>query len=235
MTDILALDCATDSCSVAMRLDGSITSRCELIPRQHNQGVFSMLDEVLGGRSPADAGLQYLAYNQGPGSFTGLRIAASAIQGLAYACELPVVGVSTLACLAQGVWRQGLADPSATLLVMLDARINEVYWGLYGWQEGVAVSLLPDAVSQPEEIPAELPTGSGGLVAVGSGLRYREQLAAALCASLAGELPEQWPDSVDTLTLAELEIAQGRLLSPEQVQPVYLRNEINWKKISEQG
>jgi tRNA threonylcarbamoyladenosine biosynthesis protein TsaB len=235
MTNILALDAATDTCSVTLRLDGRVIHCCELIPRQHNQRLFSMLREVLENGSPADRGVELLAYNQGPGSFTGLRIAASAVQGLAYSCNLPVVGVSTLACLAQGVWRKELADPTAKMLVMLDARINEVYWGLYACEAGTAVPLLADAVSEPGAIPLDLVAEGESLVAVGSGLCYLDQLAPGLRTAITSVLPEQWPDSFDTLTLAELDRHRGKLLTAEQVQPVYLRNEIHWKKISEQG
>jgi tRNA threonylcarbamoyladenosine biosynthesis protein TsaB len=235
MTNILALDAATDTCSVALRVNGRVIHRCELIPRQHNQRLFSMLREVLADGSPTDRGVELLAYNHGPGSFTGLRIAASAVQGLAYSCSLPVVGVSTLACLAQGVWRRGLADPADKMLVMLDARINEVYWGLYACEAGAAVSLLADAVAEPGAIPVNLVAGGESLVAVGSGLCYLEQLAPDLRTAVTHVLPEQWPDSLDTLSLADQELHQANLLAAEQVQPVYLRNEIHWKKISEQA
>jgi tRNA threonylcarbamoyladenosine biosynthesis protein TsaB len=235
MANILALDAATDTCSVALQVHGRIIHRCELIPRQHNQRLFSMLREVLENGSPTDRGVELLAYNHGPGSFTGLRIAASAVQGLAYSCGLPVVGVSTLACLAQGVWRKGLADPAAKILVILDARINEVYWGLYACKAGVAMSLLEDAVSEPGAIPANLVAEGESLVAAGSGLCYLEQLAPGLRSEITLQLPEQWPDSIDTLSLAERYAHRGKLLAADQVQPVYLRNEIQWKKISEQG
>ncbi len=235
MTNILALDAATDTCSVALQAHGRVIHRCELIPRQHNQRLFSMLREVLANASPTDRGVELLAYNHGPGSFTGLRIAASAVQGLAYSCNLPVVGVSTLACLAQGVWRKGLADPAAKILVILDARINQVYWGLYACEAGTAVSLLADTVSEPGAIPGNLVAEGEPLIAVGSGLCYLEQLVPALRTAITHVLPEQWPDSLDTLSLAELDRQRGKLLAAEQVQPVYLRNEIQWKKISEQG
>jgi tRNA threonylcarbamoyladenosine biosynthesis protein TsaB len=70
---------------------------------------------------------------------------------------------------------------------------------------------------------------------VGSGLCYLDQLAPGLRTAISSVLPEQWPDSFDTLSLAELDSHRGKLLTAEQVQPVYLRNEIHWKKISEQG
>jgi tRNA threonylcarbamoyladenosine biosynthesis protein TsaB len=235
MLNALALDTSTDACSVAMQLGGVLNHRHELVPRQHNQRLFTMLREILPPGHLADSGLELLAFNHGPGSFTGLRIAASAIQGLAYATGLPAVGVSTLACLAQGAWRKDLVSQADTILVLLDARINEVYWGLYEFRDGLAHSLCADAVAAPGELPAQLASNGSRLVALGSGLAFLEALPQSLQQQISATVKDVWPDSLDTLTLAELEQREQRLLEPVQVQPVYLRNEIHWKKLSEQG
>jgi len=235
MLNALALDTSTDACSVAMQLGGVLTHRHELVPREHNQRLSGMLREILPPGHLADSGLELLAFNHGPGSFTGLRIAASAIQGLAYATGLPAVGVSTLACLAQGAWRRGLASQADTILVLPDARINEVYWGLYEFREGLAQPLRADAVSAPGELPAQLASSGSRLVALGSGLALLEALPQSLQLEISATVADVWPDSLDILALAEMEQSQKRLLEPVQVQPVYLRNEIHWKKLSEQG
>lgn len=235
MRNILAIDTSTEACSVALRLGEVIRHRWELIPRQHSQRLFSMLEEVVAKGSLQDQGIEVLAYAQGPGSFTGLRIAASAVQGLAFASGLPAVGVSTLACLAQRAWREQLAAPADRVLVLLDARINEVYWGWYELREGIATALVEDSVAAPADLPAELEAGSGYLFAVGSGLKYLAELPASLQAQIQDSRIELWPDSYDVLHLAQAEFAAGRSLVPAQVQPVYLRNEISWKKLAEQG
>jgi tRNA threonylcarbamoyladenosine biosynthesis protein TsaB len=235
MRNILALDTATDACSVALVQDGNISSRNELIPRQHNQRLFSMLGEVLPRVNPNEVGIELLAYNHGPGSFTGLRIAASAVQGLAFAWGLPVAGISTLACMAQGAWRRGEIAPSATALVLLDARINEVYWGLYQLEDGVACPCQPDAVAAPGSLPVDIGVKSQELVVIGSGLRYADTIPAELVRRWSATLPDLWPDSLDLLTLAESCFEAGLVCAAEQVQPVYLRDEISWKKIAEQG
>jgi len=237
MTNILAIDTATDACSVALRLSGTLRQRRELIPRRHDRRVFAMLDEIVPAGSLRAAGVELLAYNRGPGSFTGLRIAAGAIQGLAYASELPVAGVSTLACMAQGAWRRKLVPREAVALVLLDARVDEVYWGLYRNRRGLAEALREDTVSAPADVAVprsarvrpDLP-----LAALGSGLRYLDRLPAALVADLEIRCAGIWPDSVDILDLAQREYGAGRTLAAEQVQPVYLRNEIGWKKVHEQ-
>lgn len=234
MTNILALDTSTDACSVCLRVNGDIDSRCELIPRQHNHRLFTMLTDLLPAGGPAAVGLDFLSYAQGPGSFTGLRIAASAIQGLAYSLKLPVAGISSLACLAQGALRRGLVTESDTVLAMIDARINEIYWGVYSFEGGIATALVEDRVGAPGDVPKSPMLERQSLVATGSGLCHFEQLPGAVRAAVTRQLADQWPDSLDLLPLADREYNQGGLLAAEAVQPVYLRNEIHWKKLSEQ-
>ncbi len=232
MTSILALDTSTDACSAALRRGDKLDSRYQLLPRKHNHLLFAMLAELLP-EGAQEAGIDLLAYGQGPGSFTGLRIAASAVQGLAYTLDLPVAGVSTLACLAQGALRRGVVADSDELLVMLDARINEVYWGRYRFDGGLATACGPDQVSAPNALPADLFTA--GAIALGSGLVYFDALPAGLREAISTQVPDQWPDSVDLIPLAERLASNDELVPAQAVQPVYLRNEIHWKKLSEQG
>lgn len=232
MTRILALDTSTDACSAAMSRDGQVESRYQLLPRKHNHLLFAMLAELLPDGAES-AGIDLLAYGQGPGSFTGLRIAASAVQGLAYTLELPVAGVSTLACLAQGALRRGLVSEDERLLVLIDARINEVYWGYYRFEQGLAVGCCDDQVSAPGSLPEDLL--DSGAIALGSGLAYYDALPASVRTAVVKQLPDQWPDSVDLIPLAQRAAEKGELVSAQAVQPVYLRNEIHWKKLSEQG
>ena len=232
MTTILALDASTDACSAALLRDGEVYSRFQLLPRQHNHQLFAMMTELLPEGAPA-AGIDLLAYGHGPGSFTGLRIAASAVQGLAFTLGLPVAGVSTLACLAQGALRRGLVGADEQVFALLDARINEIYWGLYRFEDGLATACLDDRVSAPADVPADLLDGT--VVAMGSGLALFDVLPLPVREAVGRRLEDQWPDSVDLLPLAERRARDGDLVGAAKVQPVYLRNEIHWKKLSEQG
>ncbi len=243
MATILAVDTSTEACSVTLARD-SVLSHCyELVPRQHNQRIFAQLDEVLPAGPLKEAAVDVLAYTHGPGSFTGLRIAASAVQGLAYSSDLPVVGVSTLACMAQGAWRRGELAQDQLAIVLLDARINELYWGLYEYRQGLATALCEDAVSAPADMPADLfaamniepQTPDAQVVALGNGLKYIDELPASLAGKLSHLDTDIWPDSQDIIPLAQAEYAQSRTHSAVDVHPVYLRNEINWKKVHEQG
>jgi tRNA threonylcarbamoyladenosine biosynthesis protein TsaB len=208
MTAILAIETATDACSVALYRDGHYSQRHEVLPRQHNQRLFSMLGELLPAGSLRDQGIDALAYGCGPGSFTGLRIAASAVQGLAFASNLPALPVSTLACQVATALRQGVTEGAPAL------------------QAG-PFACVPSQL-QLEAFPDELD-------AVGSGCVLRGSFPKELCARLATVSPEVLPEARDLVPLALDALQRGEGQQAMQVQPVYVRDEISWKKISEQG
>ncbi|MCX2981832.1 tRNA (adenosine(37)-N6)-threonylcarbamoyltransferase complex dimerization subunit type 1 TsaB [Halieaceae bacterium IMCC14734] len=235
MPNILALDASTDVCSVAMQCNGALSEHFEHLPRQHNQRLFPMLQQLLQGGDLVAQGIEVLAYNHGPGSFTGLRIAASAVQGLAYSQGLPVVGVSTLACMAQGAFSLQQANEGDVLLVLLDARINEVYYGYYQICNGLATALLEDGVAGPGQVPLPpLPAGKR-MLALGNGLAYKDLLPPAVRECFTLTVADIWPRSSDIIRLAVPLYLADKTLRPEQVIPVYLRDDIGWKKLSEQG
>ncbi|MGB5065729.1 MAG: tRNA (adenosine(37)-N6)-threonylcarbamoyltransferase complex dimerization subunit type 1 TsaB, partial [Candidatus Competibacter sp.] len=125
---LLALDTATDACSAAVWVDGVVHERYELAPRRHAALILPMIEAVLAEAGLRPAQLDAVAFGRGPGAFTGVRIAVGIAQGIAFAADLPVVPVSTLAALALGVGRE---TGHARLAVALDARMSEVYWGTY--------------------------------------------------------------------------------------------------------
>ena len=129
MTTLLALDTATECCSAALLHDGTVTARSEVIPRQHAQRLLPMIEELLGERQLRLQDVDALVFGRGPGAFTGVRIATGMVQGLAFAADKPVIAVSNLAALAQRAWREHGAE---TVAAAIDARMDEVYWGLYG-------------------------------------------------------------------------------------------------------
>jgi tRNA threonylcarbamoyladenosine biosynthesis protein TsaB len=233
MTGILAIETATEVCSVALYLDGDITDRHELAPREHSRRLFGMLEELLPGGDLRRAGVDAIAYGCGPGSFTGLRICASAVQGLAYTSALPAIPISTLACQAQTALREGVVAEDATVLSTLDARINEVYYAVYRFDEGLPKLHCGPLAGAPGRIKPfdDIVT----LQAVGSGARLIEQFPATVRARLGSVYPDLLPAARDLLPLALVSLAQGQTQSPSEVQPVYVRDEISWKKLAEQG
>ena len=233
MTNILAIDTSTDACSVALYRDGDYSEIHEIIPRQHSQRLFSMLRELLPNGNLRDQGMEAITYASGPGSFTGLRIAASAVQGLAFANDLPALPVSTLACQAQTALREAVATPQNRVLSMLDARINEVYWALFDYRDGLAVALEGPRVCAPQDVVFEGVRSQ--LVGVGGGFSYRQYLPESLQCALIDASVDLLPRARDLIPLARADFEAGQWQEPAEVMPVYVREEVSWKKISEQG
>ncbi len=233
MTGILAIDTATEACSVAVYVNDEYREVYEVIPRQHSQRLFGMLQSLLPDGQLRDHGIEAIAYSCGPGSFTGLRIAASAVQGLAYTSGLPVVPVSTLALQAQTALRLGVVDSDSVVLSILDARINEVYYALCGFAQGVAVVREGPVACAAGRVVVD--RSITALAAVGSGCRFREELAGELRSRLLVSAPDLLPAARDLVPIALAAIARGELQQAQEVQPVYVRDEINWKKLAEQG
>ena len=226
MTKILALDASTDACSVAIHIDGSESHIFELAAKSHTQRLLPMVDEIL---SAANCGLEELnaiAFGRGPGSFTGLRICMGVVQGLAFGANLPVIPISTLQAMARGFVSD---NPETTLPIMvaLDARMDEIYWGLFNAKK------IPQAISEEYVMkPAEVSTHNfiAGLskefIAIGPGWHY---------ADLQDCVPSQvflsiHPNAKDILPLAVNEFQQGKFMSILDAQPIYLRDSVSWKK-----
>ncbi|MEH6581912.1 MAG: tRNA (adenosine(37)-N6)-threonylcarbamoyltransferase complex dimerization subunit type 1 TsaB [Halioglobus sp.] len=233
MTTILAIDTATDACSVALYRDGEYSEIYEVIPRQHSQRLMPMLQELLPSGDLRSLGIDAIAYGSGPGSFTGLRIAASAVQGLAFANDLPTIPVSTLACQAQTAYRQGRVQSGDQVLSLLDAKINEIYWSVACIESGMAVEASPAAVCTPADIRVGAHFQS--LAAVGSGLKYLEAMPEELRTRLQSTAVEVLPSAQDLIPLAVAAYSRGETQRATEVAPVYVREEISWKKLAEQG
>lgn len=233
MAGILAIDTATEACSVAVYADGEYREVFEIVPRRHSQRLFGMLQSLLPDGRLRDHGIDAIAYSCGPGSFTGLRICASAVQGLAYTSRLPVIAISTLALQAQTALRLGEVDEEACVLSMLDARINEIYYAVCEFEEGLAL-----VREGPRACPAaDLVVEASGatLRAVGSGCHFAGDLPETIRARVRSWAPELLPHARDLVPLALAGLARGESQQAQEVQPVYVRDEINWKKLAEQG
>lgn len=233
MTGILAIDTATEACSVAVYVNGEYREVYEVIPRQHSQRLFAMLQSLLPDGRLRDHGIDAIAYSCGPGSFTGLRIGASAVQGLAYTAGLPVIPVSTLALQAQTALRLGLVNADEAVLSILDARINEVYYALCRFPRGVAAVEEGPVACGADSVVVDASITT--LAAVGSGCRFVEELSGELRSRLRVTAPDLLPSARDLVPGAMAALARGELQKPQEVQPVYVRDEINWKKLPEQG
>lgn len=220
---LLALETATEACSVALAIDGRVISRFRHAPRLQTELLLPMVEEVLAEAGIALNAVDALAYSRGPGAFTGVRIAAAAVQALAFARELPVVPVSSLRTLAQGALR---VHGAQKVLAVFDARMDEVYAGAYAVQDGLMQPLDAEHLCAPGKLPEKL---RGDFFAAGNGVAVHE---AALRAQVnfTGSDAALFPSAEDVLPLAREIFAQQGGQAPEFALPVYLRDEV-WKKL----
>jgi tRNA threonylcarbamoyladenosine biosynthesis protein TsaB len=143
---ILSLDTATENCSAALWIDGSLLQREVEAERGHAEVILSMIDELLRESATRIADLDAIAFGRGPGSFTGVRLAASVTQGLAFWAGVPVVPVSDLRAVAQRA-------ASQQILVCNDARMQEVYWACFELgPDGLMLPAGGERVSKPSEV-----------------------------------------------------------------------------------
>jgi tRNA threonylcarbamoyladenosine biosynthesis protein TsaB len=172
--------------------------------------------------------LDALAFGRGPGSFTGVRIGIGIAQGLALGAELPMIGVSTLATMAQGAWRM---TGATRVLAAIDARMGEVYWAEYTRDEnGVWHGEETEAVLTPEAVTERLKQLSGEWATVGTGWPAWPEMGNDTGVTLVdGNM--LLPAAEDMLPLACQLFAKGKTVAVEQAEPVYLRNTVAWKKL----
>jgi tRNA threonylcarbamoyladenosine biosynthesis protein TsaB len=220
---ILALDTATEACSVALVHGTRLWTRELELQRGHSERILGMIEEVLSAGELTLAGLDGLAFGRGPGGFTGVRLAASIAQGLAFAAGLPVVPVSDLRAIAQRVLFE--VESAASVLVASDARMHEVYWawyrrGLDGWAE----ALTPEAVGSPDRV--QLAEAATPRIGAGRGFRAYPQLEHRLSAALEGVRDDLLPRAEEMARIGAVELAAGRGVSPEEAVPQYLRDEV---------
>ncbi|MEW6648534.1 MAG: tRNA (adenosine(37)-N6)-threonylcarbamoyltransferase complex dimerization subunit type 1 TsaB [Pseudomonadota bacterium] len=220
---ILALESATESCSVALLDGAAVIARSRMAPREHAALLLPMVQEVLAEAGLVLAGLDAIAFGRGPGSFTGVRIATGVTQGLAFAVDLPVLPVSTLAALAQGALRELGAQQVAAAI---DARMGEVYWGLYRAQDGVMTLEGEEGVFAPALVP--LPPG-GGYTGYGSGWATYGDVLARRC-GITVHQGERFPQAEDLLPLAAAAWRAGMAVTAAEAQPVYLRDKVTHQR-----
>lgn len=227
-TRILALDAATEACSVAIWNDGEIHALYELCPREHTQRILPMVEQVLVESGITLSDLNALAFGCGPGSFTGVRIGIGIAQGLALGANLPVIGLSTLNTMAQGAFRM---TGASNVLAAIDARMGEVYWGKYRRNEQGEWQIIgAEQVLSPEHVIEQLKTVDGEWATVGTGWAAYPEIAKENDLILTdGKM--LLPQAEDMLPLALQRWSNGETQAVEDVQPTYLRNEVTWKKL----
>jgi tRNA threonylcarbamoyladenosine biosynthesis protein TsaB len=227
MSLILALDSSTDACSVALNADGQLSVRFELAAKSHTQRLLPMVDEVLQSNGLKLGDLDAIAFGRGPGSFTGLRICMGIVQGLAFGSQLPVIPVSTLEAMALGYYRT-YPEAELPVLVTLDARMDEVYWGLFARNGDSVAPLSDEFVMKPEFLSEQdiVQSLAGQFIAVGPGWHYPAMQALASSTIVV----DAQPQAEDMALIAAQVWAAGGAIDVLDAQPVYLRDTISWQK-----
>lgn len=214
---ILALDTSTEYCSVALSVDDEIDTRETLAGQRHSELLLPMVDELLAARALRLHDLTGIAFGQGPGSFTGLRITCGVVQGLAFGAGLPVVGIGTLLAMAAGT-------DAARVVCCVDARVREIYHAAYEKRGNEWHALKEPSLCAPDAVP-ELP--GRGWLGCGNGFAvYADVLRARYDGQLSAVEPERFPHAREIARLSRPLFASGRAMSAEHAAPVYLREKV---------
>lgn len=219
MSAILALDTATEACSVAIAVDDRLHGRFEIAPRAHARLVLEMVEDVLAEAGISRRALDAIGVARGPGAFTGVRIGMGVAHGLALALDRPLLPYSTLAALAQSV-----ADQPLPVATAIDARMGEVYWAVYQPGGEGLETLADEQVAAPEAVDA--PSLADGYVAVGTGWGVHGDVLRARLGDPASIAADALPDARHGLRLCQWQWARGEGVDAAQAQPVYLRDKV---------
>lgn len=225
---ILAIDTATEVCSVALLNGEQLIEKVEAHSPQASRIVLNLLEALLQESGQDWSNIDQLAFGHGPGSFTGVRVATGLIQGLALGHQLPVTGISTLAAVAYQALQHGPRE--LPVLAVQDARMAEVYWGCYRMNEqGELENISADTISKPAQI--HLPAAGQWLAAGNADIHYSAAISATVLSnSLRPQL--DWIEGIRPRASAIAALAARRLSRGKtgrlaaEVQPVYLRNQV---------
>jgi tRNA threonylcarbamoyladenosine biosynthesis protein TsaB len=214
---LLAIETATEACSVAVHVDGTVIERFEIAPRKHAELTLPWAGELLAQAGIGRRQLDAVAISRGPGAFTGVRLAIAIAQGIALAIDRPLLAVSTLQALA-------LRAPAQAhqVLAAIDARMGEVYTGRFVQRDGQWVGVDDEAVLPPAQVSL-----AGEWFGVGTGFAAEQGALVQACGSaLTGFDAQALPHAADVATLAVAAWQRGEAIAPELVEPAYLRNNV---------
>ncbi|TAK65032.1 tRNA (adenosine(37)-N6)-threonylcarbamoyltransferase complex dimerization subunit type 1 TsaB [Methylobacter sp.] len=222
---LLAVETSTEACSAALFIDGDIKERFELTPKEHTKLILPMIDSLMTEAGLKPQQLDALAFSRGPGSFTGVRIATGVIQGIALGADLPVVPVSTLAAIAQDFFDH---NDENVAFVAMDARMGEIFWGVYRREAQGYAELVGEEVVTPAE-QVEFPELAG--VGIGSGWSvYPQELMNRLAGRVSRYKADMLPKAGAIARLGARGFEQGLAVVVEQAMPVYLRDKVAKKE-----
>jgi tRNA threonylcarbamoyladenosine biosynthesis protein TsaB len=217
---VLALDAATEACSVALFTDGEVIARAVESGKSNAAKILAMVDEIMAEGQVSLSMLDGIASSIGPGAFTGVRITVAVAQGIAFGANLPVAPVNTLEALAL----QLPLDVGSGALACLDARMGEVYWGCYAADaaQGVTETASPK-VSAPENVAVQ---GGFRYWGIGRGFSAHASLCQIPGVTVGAQQSRALPHAREIARLGAIRLAAGRGLDPADVKPLYLRDKV---------
>jgi len=218
--NLLAIDTSTDSCSVAASRGEALFSRSEPALQRQAERVLGMVEELLAESRLGLAQIEGIAYGEGPGSFTGLRIAAGVTQGLALARGVGVVGVGSLLTLAE-------ESAGEKVIACIDAHMGEVYHAAYVKDGGIWEEVHAPGLYKPEAVP--LPSGRDWTGCGDGFAAHRDRLASRLGDRVSLIRPEASPSARSVLKLAMPRFAAGEAKDPSTAVPRYLRDKVAFR------
>lgn len=226
---LLALDTSSEGCSAALFADGNVIEKFEIAPRGHTRLLMPMVRELLAEQGLKPQDLDALAFACGPGSFTGVRIATGVVQGLAWGLGLPVVPVSSLETVALGAIETLQVGEGEGIAVAFDARMSELYWGCFRNRSG-----LPELLGKEQVCPASRVVLEAGVTrwdGAGQGWGFRTDMPDDVSSQINSVDDTLIPRASWVAHLAAVKFSNGLAVPAEQAQPVYIRDEVAWKKL----
>lgn len=220
MNTILAIETATSSCSVALRVNGDVVLRNEVGNNIHSRVLLGMIESVLLEAELTAQALDAVAVGQGPGSFTGLRIGVGVGQGLAFGANCPMIGVSSLDALALQ------ASSDGPVLAGIDARMGEIYWCEYSKRDELLERVGGLRVTSPADVSASENKGQLNLVG-NAWATYSGQFANEIehyVDVLSAQI--SYPSAGALLRLAEAKYEKEIWFSAADFAPIYVRDDV---------
>ncbi|MGN0902806.1 MAG: tRNA (adenosine(37)-N6)-threonylcarbamoyltransferase complex dimerization subunit type 1 TsaB [Succinivibrio sp.] len=228
--NLLALDTATENISATVYKDGNIFNRSLCAPQKHAEMILPMIDSLLKEASLDKKELDGIVLGIGPGSFTGVRIATSSAQGLALALDLKIATVTSLEAMAYEAFENNKDAPY--FVSAIDARMGEVYLCIYKNEAGDLLKVTDEMVLKPEDAVKVVKDnikdsdavlcGTGAVILNNNGLNPDFKTAVL------------YPDAKYMLKKGIALFSDNNVCDPMDALPLYVRNEVTWKKVSEQ-
>jgi tRNA threonylcarbamoyladenosine biosynthesis protein TsaB len=225
----LALDTSSNACSVALQIGDEITTSHVIKPREHTAILIPMIEQILRDADEALEDLDGIVLGNGPGSFIGMRIAASVVQGIAYAAGIKVVPVSSLAAIAAEAFA---THEGERVVVTQDARMSEVYLAIFSRDaDGLPRAEGDVSLHNTSETIAE--QSGGAMLAAGAGWQSYPEFLEINSRLIVGRVDVLYPNARYLLSSGIRNWDAGRAISPEQIVPEYVRMKVADKPVAQ--